>query len=138
MIIDEIRNIKSGKRELRQFGLMFGIILSLFGGLFLLRGKDHYLYLFILSFIFLFLGLAAPAALKPIQKILMSAAILIGWLTTRLILLVLFYFVITPIGILAKLVRKSFLDTRFNKHANNYWQLRSPDKFDKKSYENQF
>ncbi|GAG32448.1 unnamed protein product, partial [marine sediment metagenome] len=49
MIIEEIKNIKSGRRELRQFGITVSIVLALLGGLFLWHKKDYYCYFFILS-----------------------------------------------------------------------------------------
>ena len=138
MIIEGIRNIKSGKKELRQFGVTLGIVLGLLGGLFLLRQKDCYFYFFIFSAVFLFLCLIAPIVLKPVQKVWMSLAIIIGWFVTRAILTVLFYLVVTPIGILARLVGKDFLDIKFDRNTDSYWLAREPAKFDKRSYENQF
>ncbi len=137
-MLEEIKNIKSGKRQLRQFGLTLGIVLGVWAGLLFFRGRGYYSYLFILSVVFLSLALLAPALLKPVQKIWMTAGICIGWFVTRVILLLLFYLVITPIGILAKIFGKDFLDTKFDRDRDSYWIARVPAKFDKKSYENQF
>lgn len=76
--------------------------------------------------------------LKLIQKIWMSLGVLIGWFVTRLILIILFYLIITPIGLLAKLFGKDFLNRKFDKTAGSYWIIRKSTGFDKKSYENQF
>lgn len=137
-MFEEVRNIKSGKNQLRQFGVTVGIVLGLWAGLFLLRAKDYYLYFLIFSVIILFLGLIAPALLKPIQKVWMSLAIFIGWLVTRLILIILFYFVVTPIGILARIFGKRFLDIKFKRDVDSYWIARAAAKLDKASFENQF
>ena len=136
MIIEEIRNIKSGKRELRQFGIAVGIVLGFLGGLFFLREKDYYFYFLILCAVFILSGLITPILLKPVQKIWMSLAILIGWFVTRVILTVLFFFVVTPMGILARIFRKDFLDVKFDRNADSYWITREPVKFDKRNYEN--
>lgn len=138
MVIEEIRNIKSGKSQLRQFGIAVGIALGLLGLLLFLRQKEYYPYFLILSFVFLLLGLAMPFFLKPLQKIWMSLAILIGWFVTRIILIILFYVVVTPIGILARLWGKDFLDIKFDKNMDGYWIARAPIKSDKRSYENQY
>ena len=137
-MFEEIKNIKSGKKELRQFTIVVGIVLGLLGGLFFLRERNYYHYFFILSFVFLFLGLVAPILLKPIQKIWMSLAILIGWFLTRVILIILFFLVVTPIGILAKIFRKQFLDIKFDRNTDSYWIRRETTSFDKRSYEKQF
>lgn len=75
---------------------------------------------------------------KTIQKIWMSLAIIIGWLVTRAILIILFYLVVIPIGILAKMFGKHFLDTKFDTNVDSYWIPKQYTKFDKRSYENQF
>ncbi len=137
-MLEEIKNIKSGKRELRQFGITISTVLGLLGVLLFLRQKDYYFYFFIFCGTFLFLGLVAPTLLKPIQKIWMSLAIIIGWFVTRVILTVLFYLVATPIGILARMFGKAFLDTKFDRTAHSYWIVREPASFNKESYENQF
>ena len=138
MIIEEIKNIKSGKRELRQFGLTVGIVLGLLGGLFFLRKKDYYSCFLIFSLAFLFLGSVAPILLKPIQKIWMALSIIIGWFITRIILIVLFYFVVTPTGILARLFGKDFLNLRFGRNINTYWIPRKKRKLERRDYEKQF
>ena len=91
MLIKEIKNIKSGKSELRKFGITIGIILCLLGGLLLWREKDYYFYFLILSTVFIFPGLVLPILLKPVHKAWMTLAVLLGWLMTRAILSVLFF-----------------------------------------------
>jgi hypothetical protein len=72
----------------------------------------------------------------------MTVAVVIGWFMTRLILSVLFYAVITPIGLVSKVSGKEFLDKKFNKHVNkkvsSYWLHRKETLFDKNRYEKQF
>lgn len=138
MIVEEIRNIKSRRKELRKFGITFGIFLGLLGGWFLWRDKEHYSYILILSVAFLLLGLVVPIVLKPVYKVWMTLAVLLGWLMTRVILSVLFYLVVTPIGLLGRLFGKDFLDLKFDRNTDSYWILRKESKFQRKNYENQF
>ena len=138
MISEEIKNIKSGRSELRKFGITIGIVLGLLGSFFLWRGKTYYSTFFIISTLFLFLGLVLPVLLKPIQKIWMVLAILMGWFMTRIILIILFYLIVTPIGLLARLFGKDFLNTKFNKNPDSYWISKKTITFDKRNYENQF
>lgn len=138
MLIDDIRNIKSGRGDLRKFGITVGIVLGLFGGLFFWRGREFYYYFFILSAAFLLLGLTFPILLKPIQKVWMSLAVILGWFMTRVILCILFYLVVTPLGLVSKLVGKRFLDLKFNKESDSYWIPKDTSKIEMKSYEKQF
>ena len=138
MVIKEIKNIKSGKNELRKFGITMGIFLCLLGGLFLFRKKECYFYFFMVSPVFFFLGSFLPVLLKPVHKVWMSLAIILGWLMTRLILSILFYAVFTPIGLVTRLLGKKFLDIEFTRDASSYWIPNKTVKFEKKNYERQF
>jgi len=138
MIIEEIKNIKSGKRELRQFGITIGLVLGLLGSWFLWRNKEGGSLLLIAATLFLSLGFILPRLLKPFQKLWMTLAVLLGWLMTRIILTILFYLVVTPIGLLAKVSGKDFLNRKFNSNASSYWIPRKAITPEKRNYENQF
>lgn len=138
MIIEEIINIKSGKKELRQFGITIGVVLGFLGAWFLWRGKDGSHLLLITAVVFFALGFILPLLLKPLHKLWMTLAILLGWLMTRIILIILFYLVVTPIGLLARLSGKDFLNKKFDRKVNSYWISRKTTPFDRKSYERQF
>jgi hypothetical protein len=138
VIIEEIKVIESGKDDLRKFGLTIGIVLILLGGLFYWRGKDFYTYFFILSAFFVLTALALPVVLKPIYMAWMSLAIAIGWVMTRVILILLFYLVITPIALITRLLGKNFLDRRIDQTMSSYWIAKETKKIEKKNYEKQF
>lgn len=138
MIIEEIKHIKSERSDLRKFGTTMGVVLSLLGGLLLWRDHNCYFYLFILSAIFLFFGLTLPVVLKPVHKIWMTLSLLLGWLMTRVILTVLFYLIITPIGLLLRLFGKDFLTLKFEKNKKSYWIPKQTVKCEKSDYERQF
>ena len=138
MIIEEIKNIKSGKKELRKFGITMGAVFVVIGGLLWWRGKDYYLYFLGLSAAFFFFGLAIPSLLKPIHKFWMALAVLMSWVMTRVILCILFYLGITPMSFLANLFGKDFLGLKFGKNINSsYWIPKEKTK-NKSDYERQF
>lgn len=138
MVVQDIRNIKSGKRELRKFGLTVGIALGVFGGLFLWRGREYYDILFYIAGAFILVGLTVPIVLYPIQKVWMTLAVILGWVMTRVILCILFYAVVTPIGLISRLCGKGFLDLKFDKNAPSYWVPKKSSRADKSDYEKQF
>jgi saxitoxin biosynthesis operon SxtJ-like protein len=139
MVVEEIKNIKSGKRELRKFGITMGIVLLLLGGFSWWRGKDFYFYFLIVSTAFIFLGLVTPFVLKPVNKLWMSLAILMSWIMTRVILSALFYLGLTPMGFLARLFGKDFLEVKFDKRTSKtYWILKDKRKSERNNQENQF
>jgi hypothetical protein len=138
MIIEEIRNIKSGRKELRQFGLTVGIVFALLAVLLLWRGRPSYPYFFIISAILILPALFVPSLLMPFHKAWMTFAILMSWVMTRLILGILFYVGFTPMSFFAKLFGKDFLRLKFDKKAESYWIPKERRKFEKSDYERQF
>lgn len=138
MLLDEIRSIKSEKRDLKNFGITIGIALGILTSFLWWKGKDTYTVIGIISLVFIILGLIMPAVLKPLQRAWMAFAVILGWVMTRLILSVLFFVVFTSIGFLAKLFGKKFLDLEYNNASESYWIKREPRPFNSKDYERQF
>ncbi len=138
MLLEEIKNIKSGKRDLRNFGIVIGIALAILGGLLWWKGRDTYSIFIILSLVFIFFGLILPSALKPLQKAWMTLAVIMGWFMTRVILCILFYFIFTPIGLIARLSGKQFLDLKWGKSEDTSWIKRKHKELNKSDYERQF
>lgn len=138
MILEEINNIKSEKKDLRNFGITFGIFLGILAGALWWKGKDTYFIFVFLSLIFFFFGLVLPALLKPLQKAWMIFAVILGWFMTRVILSFLFFVVFTSIGLLSKLFGNKFLDLKIVSSEKSYWIPRKTRLLDKSNYEKQF
>jgi polyferredoxin len=137
-LIEDIRNIKSGRKELREFGLTIGAVLLLISGVALWRGKASYLYFLVFSFLFISFGIIVPERLRLLQKAWMALAVVIGFFMSRVILTILFYGVVTPIGLLTKLFGKDIMDQRIAKERPSYWHERPAAAKAKESYENQY
>lgn len=138
MIREEIRNIKSGKKELRNFGITMGIVLLLLGGFSWWCQKDYYFYFLVPAALFFLVALVIPSILRPINRIWMTTAILMSWVITRVILGLLFYIGITLIGLLARMLGKDFLGLKFDKNVNSYWIKKEKQAFKNINYEKQF
>ena len=83
------------------------------------------------------LGGIAPVTLKPIYKIWMVFAVIIGWIMTRVILSVLFFSIITIIGIFTRLIGKDFLNLKSNNNES-YWNIRNKEYELNQDYEKQY
>ena len=68
MLLEEIKAIKSDKRDLRNFGITIGIASGILGGLLWWKGKDTYMVFTIISAVFIFFGLVVPAAFKAASE----------------------------------------------------------------------
>lgn len=137
-MLEEIRSIKSGKGQLREFGATMGAVLVVIGDIALLRGRPLAPYLLGAGALFLGLGMAVPSVLKPFQKAWMALGIVLGFFMSRVVLAVLFYGVMTPTGLLMKLFGKDILDQRIDKTKASYWHVRAAPARPRESYENQY
>tara|TARA_B100002051_G_C16405374_1_gene471962 strand:+ start:38 stop:451 length:414 start_codon:yes stop_codon:yes gene_type:complete len=137
-MLEEIKNIKMQKKDFRSFGLTFGIIFLLIAGFLLYKEIDLFKIFFIISIILFSSSSILPILLKPFYLVWMIFAVIIGWFMTRLILSALFYLIITPIGIAAKIFSKDFLDIDINYSKNSYWNLREKRKELDQDYEKQY
>lgn len=138
MLLEEIKNIKSEKRDLRNFGIVIGIALGVLAGLLWWKGKDSYSIFVVLSLAFFFFGFVLPNLLKPLQKAWMALAVVLGFFMTRVILSILFYVVFTAIGGISRLFGKQFLDLKIDRSRKSYWSYRKSSPFNKSNYERQF
>ena len=136
-MIEEIKNIRLAKKDLKNFGFIIGIILSLFGLCLLYKGTDYFIYFLSVGLTFLSLGLISPEILKPIYKTWMAFAVIFGWIMTRIILSVLFFSVITGIAILTRIIGKDFLNLKIN-NKKSYWNNRDSVHELNQDYEKQF
>lgn len=108
-------------------------------GLFLfLKANSAYKAYWFSGLIFFVLAQFLAAHLKPIYEIWMTLAFCLGWINTRVILILVYYALVTPIGLIAKLFRKDFLNLKLDKNAQSYWQKKEPAGCGKESYERIF
>ena len=137
-MIEDIRNIKSEKSDLRNFGITLGIILLIVCGLLFWNEKESFQIFLIAGIILSFTAVARPSFLRPFYRIWMVFAIILGWIMTRLILIFLFYVIITSIGLTSRLFGKQFLELRWDKSKESYWNFRTNRHLKKLNYERQF
>ena len=121
MIREEIKELKTGTRELRNFGLLVGAVFVALGLLFLIRGKARYPYFIAPGILLLLFGAVFPRALKYLYFAWMSLAIVFGFIVSTLILTLFFILVITPIGLAARLLGKDFLRLKLDRRESTYW-----------------
>jgi hypothetical protein len=122
-------NRNPSRRELRQFaGIWFPAFFALVGGLILFKtgGLLVPIVLWTPALLVSIIGLVRPTWVRPVYLFWMYAAAPIGWLVSRLILAIVYYLVITPIGIVLRLVKRDPLQERFDPSAPTYWVPREP------------
>tara|TARA_R110002072_G_scaffold303094_1_gene493255 strand:+ start:66823 stop:67296 length:474 start_codon:yes stop_codon:yes gene_type:complete len=71
-------------------------------------------------------GVFAPSFIRIVYVVWMAAVFPIGFVVSNVVLAVVFYGVVWPIGILMKLTGRDALQLRFDREAKTYWNVRQP------------
>ena len=124
MIRAEIQELDTSPRNLRKFGLVVGGVFGLLAIWFWWRGKAFYPYVLIPGVSLVVFGLIWPKVLKQVYVIWMSLALVLGLIVSTALLTILFYLVVTPVGLVARLSGKDFLSQKLDPNANSYWIAR--------------
>ena len=104
----------------RSFGVVFFIVFLLIGLYPFLKGNDLRIWSLIISFIFLALGLINSRILTPLNRLWFKFGLLLGKFISPIIMGIIFFIVVTPIGIIMRLFKKDLLNLKFNK-KETYW-----------------
>ena len=104
----------------RGFGIVFFVVFLLIAIYPLLKGSDLRIWSLIISFIFLVLGLIKSNLLTPLNKLWFKFGLFLGKIISPLIMGFIFFAVVTPIGIIMRLLGKDLLNLKYNK-KKSYW-----------------
>lgn len=115
------------RQRLRKFAAVMAIAFALLAGLLWWRGSASGAPLGYVAAAFLLAGLVAPRVLAPIERAWMALARVMGAVMTTVILTLTFFLVITPMGLLVRLLGKDLLAMRRDPGADTYWVPMEPD-----------
>ena len=104
----------------RSFGIVFFVVFLLIALYPLLKESDLRIWSLLISFIFLALGLLNSNLLTPLNKLWFKFGLFLGKIISPLIMGFIFFAVVTPIGILMRILGKDLLNLKFNK-KKSYW-----------------
>lgn len=123
---DEIRDLNLSGKNLRKFGLFVGGIFLLIGLYMEYRHIDtEWRYVFVgVGVMLMVLGATYPQSLKYVYRFWMGIAFTVGWLVSRVLLAVIYYLVVTPIGLIMKLLGKNPVAMHFDREAESHWVLK--------------
>jgi len=114
-------------KELRQFGLLVGGVFSIIGlWPMFLRGEPLRLWAVVLGSLLILSGSLVPTWLAPVHRGWMWVGHVLGWINTRIILGVIFYGLITPIGIAFRMLGKDTMRQSFSDTSSTYRVNRQP------------
>ena len=114
------------KSSNRSFGLLFFVVFFLIGIWPLFKENDYRLWSLIISIIFLILGLLNSKLLKPLNNLWIKFGEILGKIIAPIIMMIVFFIVLTPLSFIVKLFIKDLLKIKFIKN-NSYWISRKKD-----------
>jgi hypothetical protein len=110
----------------RAFGLVMAAFLSLVAFVPLLHGGPVRWWVVAVAAAFLLAALLRPAILRPLNTLWLKFGLLLSRIVGPLVLALLFYLTVTPIGLLIRAAGKDPLRLRRNASATSYWIPRDP------------
>ena len=104
----------------RNFGIVFFIVFLIVAIYPLINSNEIQIWSLILSLLFLILGLINSKILTPLNKLWFKFGIFLGKIISPIIMGIIFFFVVTPIGFIMRLLSKDILNLKYN-NENSYW-----------------
>ena len=111
-------DIKIGSN--RSFGIVFSIVFLIIAIYPLINSEELRVWSLIIAIIFLVLGLINSKILTPLNKLWFKFGILLGRIVSPVIMGIIFFLVVTPIGLFMRMIGKDLLNLKFNKDKS-YW-----------------
>ena len=121
--INKINNMSSN----RSFGLVFFVVFFIFA-FWSFRGEFNQIKIipFFISIFFLILGIKNSNLLTPLNKLWLKLGNIIGFVVAPIVMGIVYFIVITPIGLVMRLFGKDFLMKKYS-NKKSYWIQREKD-----------
>ena len=115
------KNIKISSN--RNFGIVFFVVFLIIAIWPLLNSEPIRIWSLLIAIIFLFLGIINSKILTPLNKIWFKFGIFLGNFISPIVMAIIFFFVVTPIGILMKVFKKDLINLKKN-NDKSYWIIK--------------
>ena len=104
----------------RNFGIVFSIVFLIIAIWPILNQNEIRIWSIIISLIFLILGLSNSKILSPLNKLWFKIGIYLGKIISPLIMGIIFFLLVTPTGLIMRLLGKDILNLKYN-NKKSYW-----------------
>ena len=118
----------------RSFGVVFFVVFLLIALYPVINNGEIRIWSLITSIIFLILGLLNSKLLNPLNKLWFKFGIVLGKIISPLIMGIIFFLVVTPTGLIMRLLRKDILSLKYNQNSSYWIEKKGP----KSKMKNQF
>ena len=104
----------------RSFGILFSIVFAIITFWPIISGNPLRLWSLPISIIFLVLGLLNSKLLNPLNIVWVKFGELLGRIIAPIVMAIIYFIIVTPIGLFMRLIGKDLLNIKFSK-SNTYW-----------------
>ena len=111
--------IKKGSNK--SFGIVFSIVFLIIAIWPLKNGNDIRIWSIIIAILFLSLGLINSRFLTPLNNIWLKFGELIGKIVSPIVMGIIYFLVITPIGLFMRIIGKDLIGLKLSKQKETYW-----------------
>ena len=122
LVADEVVSGSSN----RSFGFTFAIVFTIVAFWPLVRGRSVRVWALIAAAAFLLAALALPRVLAPLSQLWLKFGLFLHACISPMIMGLVFYTTVTPIGLVRRLLGQDPLGLRFDSGAVTYWIERHP------------
>jgi hypothetical protein len=133
----ESQKLDRSPGALKRFGFMVGSVILLLGCFLWGRQRAAGWPLISIGTALVLAAGMVPSILKWVYGPWMIGALALGWVVTRILLTLVFFLVVTPVGLLQRLFGTRVIEVDFKADAASYWQARTARPAPK-DYEKQF
>jgi hypothetical protein len=126
------------KSSERALGITFGVVCLVLGAILLYAGSRWWILSLALAVLFVLLAYFWVAPLRPLNSLWHRFGLLLFHVVNPLVMGVIFYSTIFPIGLLMRLFGKDPLRLKLDREAKSYWQMRVPSAGVPQNMRNQF
>ena len=104
----------------KSFGIVFFLVFILIAFYPIINQGEVRVWSIFISLLFLILGIMNSSILTPLNKLWFKLGIFLGKIISPLIMGIIFFIVVTPIGFFMRLLGKDLLNLKFNNNKS-YW-----------------
>ena len=108
------------KSSNKSFGIVFFVVFFLISIYPLMNSNDIRLWSLSISLLFLILGLMNSKILSPLNRLWFKFGIILGKIISPIVMGVIFFLIVTPIGLIMRMLKKDILNLKFN-NKETYW-----------------
>ena len=109
----------------RSFGLLFFVVFLIVSLWPLTHEGSIRIWSVIISAVFLILGLVNSKLLTPLNLLWFKLGMILGAIISPIVMGIVFFLVVTPIGLILRIMGKDLLNKKYDKEKETYWIKRN-------------